>query len=110
MTEMGISAQRMISPERQSNKKMLTAVKVMNTMPEANSEMPWSSSSRRVSRSEVCREMIRPEVYFSWNSRLSSWVCRKTRIRRVSSMAWLTLAVQRLYQPNSSPARSPDTM
>ena len=89
----GMNATSRISPERQSRMKIETAVKSMNIMPETSEDTPWSSSSRSDSRSEVCREITRPEVYFSWNSRLSRWVCRNTHTRKSSSMAWLTRAV-----------------
>ena len=42
--------------------------------------------------------MIRPEVYLSWNSRLSRCVWRKTRTRRSSSIAWLSRAVEVTYR------------
>ncbi len=59
--------------------------------------MPSSSSSRIASRSLVCREMMRPDVYDSWNSSESFCVCRNTRVRRSSSTAWLILAESRMY-------------
>ena len=59
--------------------------------------MPSSSSSRIASRSLVWREMMRPDVYDSWNSSESFCVCRNTRVRRSSSTAWLILADSRMY-------------
>ncbi len=53
---------------------------------------PESSSSRIESRSLVCRAMMRPEVYDSWNSSDSRCVWRNTRFRRSMRIAWLRRA------------------
>ena len=95
---MGTAAASTISPLRQSRAKTVAAVNTMNSRPEASELTPESRSSRSASRSEVCRAMIRPEVYFSWNSRLSRWVWRNTHSRRSSSMAWLSAAVDVTYR------------
>ena len=71
--------------------------------------MPSSSSSRMASRSLVWREMMRPEVYDSWNSRLSLCVCRNTRVRRSMSTAWLMRALSTVYQAMSTAPRTPVT-
>ena len=94
----GTPAARTRSPLRQSRANTVAAVNTMNSIPEASELIPESRSSRSASRSEVCRAMMRPEVYFSWNSRLSRWVCRKTRTRRSRSIAWLSLAVEVTYR------------
>ena len=54
-------------------------------------------SSRMASRSLVCREMMRPDVYDSWNSSDSFCVCRNTRVRRSMSTAWLMRAESLMY-------------
>lgn len=92
-----MAAPSMMRPLGQSSANTVRAVNTMNMNPAARELTPESSSSRSASRSDVCRAMIRPEVYFSWNSRLSRWVCRKTRTRRSSSIAWLSLAVLVTY-------------
>ena len=58
----GTNATQSSTPVRQSSAKMLMATNTMYMAPEARELMPESSSSRSASRSEVCREMIRPEV------------------------------------------------
>ncbi len=79
----GTPAASTSSPLRQSRANTVMAVKNMNRVPDASELTPESRRSRSASRSEVCRAMMRPEVYFSWNSRLSRWVCRKTRDAQV---------------------------
>jgi hypothetical protein len=100
----GTPAASTSSPLRQSSANTVTAVNAMNSMPEASELTPESRSSRSASRSEVCRAMMRPEVYFSWNSRLSRCVWRKTRTRRSSSIAWLSRAVEVTYRAVSPAA------
>lgn len=86
-----------------SSSRMDAAVNDMNISPDTSEDTPWSSSSRSASRSEVCREITRPDVYRSWNPRLSRCVCRNTRSRRLSSMAWLARAVSHVYAPRRPP-------
>ena len=95
---MGTAAASTSRPLRQSRAKTVDGGEHHEQQPEASELTPESRSSRSASRSEVCRAMIRPEVYFSWNSRLSRWVCRKTRTRRSSSIAWLSRAVDVTYR------------
>ena len=73
-----------MTPDCQSRSNSATSVNPPYSTPETSSLSPPSSSSRIVSRSLVWREMMRPDVYDSWNSRLSRCVCRKIRLRRSS--------------------------
>jgi hypothetical protein len=82
-------------------------VKTPKSTPETSSFRPPSRSSLMESRSLVWREIIRPEVYDSWNSRLRRWVCRKMRLRRSSRTAWVSLAAMMTYQAMSTAARAP---
>ena len=105
----GTTAMSSTSPLRQSSSTSETAVSTIASTPVASVVTPPSRSSRNDSTSEVCREMIRPDVYCSWNSRLSSCVCRKTRRRRSSSIVWLTRAEARTVAAVSTPPRSAAT-
>ena len=67
---------------RQSSSTTSTLIMTMDISEEAIADSPESRNSRIASRSEVSREITRPEVYFSWNSRLSRCTCRKVRRRR----------------------------
>ncbi|MNL51717.1 hypothetical protein D3C87_1748390 [compost metagenome] len=76
-----------IRPDCQSTRNRATSVNAPYSTPDTSSLSPPSRSSRIVSRSLVWREMIRPDVYDSWNSRLRRCVCRKMRLRRSSMIA-----------------------
>ena len=52
--------------------------------------MPNFNMSESASMSEVWREITRPDVYRSWNERLSSWKCTNTRRRRSRITSWPT--------------------
>ncbi len=78
----GTSAASSTRPETQSKENSAIAVNAMYSAPCTSWLMPPFSSSRIESRSLVWREMIRPDVYVSWNSRLSFCVCRNMRLRR----------------------------
>ena len=66
-----------------------------DSTPEISPSSPSPARSPSASRSLVIREMSRPEVYFSWNARLSDWAWVKTRPRSSSSTACETLADSR---------------
>ena len=89
-------------PDCQSMRNSATRVNRPYSTPETSSFSPPSNSSRIVSRSLVWREMMRPDVYDSWNSRLRRWVCRKMRFRRSSMTACVRRAATTTYQPIST--------
>lgn len=92
----GTRAMSSTTPDGQSRTMSIAAVNTMYMSPRTRRVRPSSMSSRMASRSLVCREMIRPEVYDSWNSSESFWVCRNTRVRRSMSTAWLIRAESRM--------------
>ena len=97
----GSSEHTSTTPLTQSSVNIAIAMNSMYRKPWTSWLIPESSSSRIESRSLVWREMIRPDVYDSWNSRLSFWVCRKTRLRRSIRIAWLMRALSTVYQAMS---------
>ena len=58
----GTTAMSSTSPLRQSSSTSETAVNTIASTPDASVVTPPSRSSRSASTSEVCREMIRPDV------------------------------------------------
>ena len=89
-------------PDCQSRRYSAASVNNPYSTPDTSSLSPPSRSSRIVSRSLVWREMMRPDVYDSWNSRLRRWVWRKMRLRRSSMIACVNRAATTTYQPIST--------
>ena len=96
-----------MSPDCQSHTHRAMKVNRPKSTPETSSFRPPSRSSLIESRSLVWREMMRPDVYDSWNSRLRRWVCRKMRLRRSSNTAWVSLAAMITYQAIRTAASAP---
>ncbi len=106
-TASGRSAATSTSPDTQSSHTRAAAVNTMYSTPRTSWLMPSSRSSRIESRSLVWREMMRPDVYDSWNSSDSFCVWRNTRVRRSMSTAWLMRAARRMYPEMRNAPASP---
>ncbi len=103
----GTSEHSSTTPLSQSSQNSAMAMNSMYRKPCTSWLMPESSSSRIESRSLVCREMMRPDVYDSWNSSESFCVCRKTRLRRSIRIAWLMRALSTVYHEISTAPMMP---
>ena len=103
----GTSETSSTTPLTQSSENSAIAMNSMYRKPCTSWLMPESSSSRIESRSLVCREMIRPDVYDSWNSSESLCVCRNTRFRRSIRIAWLMRALSTVYHAISTAPITP---